>query len=376
MERNTEIDGIRGWAALLVVMFHLFQEIFGRVFPFLHGTGFGFVFDGHLMVLIFFVLSGDALSISFFRENKIASTVRLAIARYFRLTFPIIVTCTAVYILMSFSLTYNIQAAPFVGRQDWLGSFINFQPSIVGLINYSFADVFFNHKVENSYNPFLWTMSIELLGSIIVFLNIFLFNHLKNPVVVLFTQFAFFFIFSPYYSLFIFGMLLGYARSIGYLNRLKELKWNVLFGLAFFLIIVFISVFREGNVMFLGHTFTRLIQTERLHMLWAMLLVFLVYTSPSLLNLFRSKLSVFLGEISFPIYVVQFIVIVSFTSYGIVRLQGSNLINTGFSLLLAGTSLVMCIVLAYFFRGIERKILKAINELISKKVLKLAGSET
>jgi len=80
-----------------VVLYHLFQESLGRVFPVLHTGPFGFVFDGHLMVLIFFILSGDALSVSFFRTGTPASTLRLVVARYFRLTFPVLVSCLAMW---------------------------------------------------------------------------------------------------------------------------------------------------------------------------------------------------------------------------------------------------------------------------------------
>jgi peptidoglycan/LPS O-acetylase OafA/YrhL len=41
MERNSEIDGIRGWAALLVLTFHFFKETFTGLFSELNHPGYG-----------------------------------------------------------------------------------------------------------------------------------------------------------------------------------------------------------------------------------------------------------------------------------------------------------------------------------------------
>src|SRR5262245_41931407 len=61
-ERVHEIDGVRGWAALSVLFFHLFWELFGGVVPAFRSSILRFWLDGPLAVYIFFVLSGDALS--------------------------------------------------------------------------------------------------------------------------------------------------------------------------------------------------------------------------------------------------------------------------------------------------------------------------
>lgn len=368
MERNSEIDGIRGWAALLVVFFHFFQETFGRPFPQLHSSLFGFILNGHLMVLIFFILSGDALSVSYFKNGNINTTCRLAIARYFRLTFPVLASCAVVYLLMISGLTFNLKAATIVGRQDWMGVFINFQPDFINLLSYAFDDVYFAHSTATSYNPFLWTMSIELLGSLIVFINIFILGAVAKPLPFLITQAVFFIFVSPYYSLFIFGMLLGYARKFDFFVNARAWSGSYVFTIGLAVVIILISMLKNCSITIFGQPLQRLVQIERLLIIWAMIIVSLIYASPIALRFFKSRVSVILGEMSFPIYITQFIVLVSFLSYGIVFLSETNRLSQFNCYILAAVSLLFTFALAVIFRAQEKIFLSYVNAFIVKKI--------
>lgn len=48
-----------------VLIFHLAWELFGAVVPAFRTPALRFVLDGNLAVCVFFVLSGDALSLGF-----------------------------------------------------------------------------------------------------------------------------------------------------------------------------------------------------------------------------------------------------------------------------------------------------------------------
>ncbi|MBV1824216.1 acyltransferase family protein [Komagataeibacter oboediens] len=63
------LDGIRGIASLSVVIFHFFHEALGSFVPVFRSRIFYTIFDGHEDVMIFFILSGDALSISYLRKK-------------------------------------------------------------------------------------------------------------------------------------------------------------------------------------------------------------------------------------------------------------------------------------------------------------------
>src|SRR5436190_12566173 len=94
--RALEIDGIRGWASLSVLVYHAFHEMFSRLLPWLNNAWFAPVFDGRLAVCVFFVLSGDALTAAFWARGGTDPRPidRLLVRRYTRLTIPILMSCT------------------------------------------------------------------------------------------------------------------------------------------------------------------------------------------------------------------------------------------------------------------------------------------
>lgn len=372
-KRVPEIDGIRGWAALLVLVYHFYQETFGALFPGLHAPGWGFVFDGRLAVLIFFVLSGDALSVSWFRSGDTHGTARLAIARYFRLVFPAVITCFAVYALMHLGLAYNIQAAKILHRMDWIGGHIAFEPTFGRLTQYVFSDLFFDHKFHKAFNPFLWTLEVEMVGSLMVFSCVLVLSQVRHPLRLLAVTCALLAVLRAESAVFLVGMLFGALRIQGFFARIQRHRLRILAPVGFLAAIVAISLLHESPYTFHGFELSELINQKRVHPLWAILLVFLAYSSSHLVGLFRSRLSQFLGEISFPVYAVQFPVLVSLTSYLVIWSDRAKALD-GYRAFLIGTvSIAVSILLAIPLRGIERKFLRWVNGLISSHVLKPRG---
>jgi hypothetical protein len=125
------LDGVRGWAALSVVLFHIFWEIFGALVPAFRNPATGFLFDGQLAVCVFFVLSGEALSASFFAGKGDASTIRLAIKRYPRLATPILAASLVIFALDRLGLVFNQEAASIVHRTVWMGGWLAVPPSFI-----------------------------------------------------------------------------------------------------------------------------------------------------------------------------------------------------------------------------------------------------
>ncbi len=154
-DRLHEIDGIRGWAALVVLLFHLTTEMFGALIPEFKSDLAHLFLNGGLAVSVFFVLSGDALSAGFLRSRNPGILESLVVKRYFRLTIPIFISCALAYLLMVSGMTYHLPAAEVVRREAWLGGSLNFDPSLISLLRYSFYQVYDGHSQAVSYNPFL-----------------------------------------------------------------------------------------------------------------------------------------------------------------------------------------------------------------------------
>lgn len=252
--RRVELDGIRGWAALSVILFHFFQETFGVLFPAFHSPFFNFILDGHLDVLVFFILSGDALSSSFFANQETTGTARIVVVRYLRLTFPILLSCMLELALIQLGWTAPHLAGSLVKRDDWYGSFLNFDPNFFQCLYYALGGVYFDTHGP-VYNPFLWTMPVELFGSLLVFVNILIYSRLRSVFLVLGLQIGVLLIFCPVYSLFIFGVLLGHLRTGCFFDKVRR-RFGELSVLAMFAIACVLISLLKGNFITIFPHFT------------------------------------------------------------------------------------------------------------------------
>lgn len=166
-ERLSALDGLRGWAALSVVVYHYCWEVFGVTFPAFRSAPASFLGNGGLAVAIFFTLSGYVLTLRRWGRAENASLPIVLIRRYLRLVIPITAAVLIAWALMALKLTPTRAAALAVERPDWLGIFARFPPNFLEALWFSTDPTYWLSKVH-SYGPFLWTMTVELFGSLIV----------------------------------------------------------------------------------------------------------------------------------------------------------------------------------------------------------------
>ncbi|HVD96743.1 MAG TPA: acyltransferase [Cytophagaceae bacterium] len=356
--RNYEIDGIRGWAALSVLFYHFFWESYGIKYPMIRTGYFNFILDGTLAVFIFFVLSGDALSNSYFRKGSTYTTVRLVLARYFRLTFLVLLSCLVVYVLMKLSLTFPGGAGKILHREDWLGIFITFSADLYACIQYSLYGVYFKHDVHTSYNPFLWTMSVELLGSLVVFINVFVLPHVKKPFVILLVQFVFFTWMESWLALFLFGMILGYLRAEGVLEKWRQWKYTLVCS---FLVV--------GGVIAYDTMGDEPQETFISYLYMTFFLVGAIYCNVYLVKFFSNRLSRFWGEISFAVYAIHFCVVVSLMSWLTIQEQTPIQQGDPKMLLIPLASCFISIGLGWLCYKFEKLFLEKLNHTVKKWII-------
>ena len=163
MRRLVFLDGLRGWGAVFVLLYHVFCD----GLP-INNTVAGLLknlvpFSGVLAVLVFFVVSGFSLSFRYLADARLQSWCSIAAGRYLRLAIPIFATCLIVHLIMVSGFV-----APAWQRLPLFQPFFNFAPTIGHLLKFSLFDVFFAYRPEETYAGPLWTMSIELIGSFVV----------------------------------------------------------------------------------------------------------------------------------------------------------------------------------------------------------------
>lgn len=222
------LDGLRGFAAFLVYWHHheLWSHAFaeGRTMAVLENawgwsghyhlaTFYGtriFFTGGHLAVAIFYVISGYVLSVKALQliqagqPGRVADVVASALfRRWFRLYIPLIVT-TFVYITSwhIFGI-WNPQAEP---KETWFAEVWNWYAEFK---NFSFT--FKEGAMWPSYNGHLWSIPLEMRGSIITYITALTMARAKtNARLLCEAGLAFYFMYicdAWYASVFMMGML-------------------------------------------------------------------------------------------------------------------------------------------------------------------------
>ncbi|BCA60747.1 acyltransferase family protein [Sphingomonas sp. HMP6] len=362
--RAIELDGLRGWAALSVVLFHLIPESFGALFPALRHPLVAMFINGNLAVCVFFILSGDALSMGFMRSRNGQQAVSILLKRYTRLTVPIFFSCLIVLVLYEAHLTFNVVAGQLVKRDGWLGTFLTEDISVKSFVRFVFVKVYSEVPLSETFNPFLWTMRVELIGSVLVIVVLLSWQWVKNKLWLFFLSGLFLqvTVATAYITLFFIGMMFAWRRSVrptvarGFLSR----------GIVPILLIFLVL----GCIPFLNYIG---VAPYRIEQLFAPILVFLILGNERAIAFFRAPLSQFLGKISFSIYLIQFPVMISAMSYMVVRLGAVQALSGVNCAIVMVTSFVLCLIGAWLFLAIEN-LAARIGEFMADSFLNRAAS--
>jgi peptidoglycan/LPS O-acetylase OafA/YrhL len=302
------LDGLRGWAAVTVLFHHIFIDglppdslmadrmIWARAF-FLNGT---------MAVCIFFVVSGFSLSIRYLETGDERGLARIAFGRYFRLAIPIFTICAITYLLMVSGMI-----PPAGQRPPPLNEYLQFAPDAGGLFSFSLLKVFVAYADTETYDPPLWTMSYEFSGSFMVFAILAIMRAGRLRTVVFGVLFLALALWQSFYALFVGGILLadifrqGVFRHSGMAKRVNLIGGALCCGG----IILSLVLKPWFGLPYIGS---------------AMLLVAGVAFCGPVREFFESRLSEFLGRISYPLYLVQAAVIYAFSLWMLDALSGAG----------------------------------------------------
>ena len=341
--RALEIDAIRGWAALSVVCFHVFWETFGVAVPWLRNPYTAFLLAGHFDVIVFFILSGDALSFPFLHGGDASYLQRAAFKRYLRLTVPILVVTAVTALAMAARLTPNGAAGAIVDRADWLGTFAQFNAAGSSALRFATFYVFFGGSRAN-YLPFLWTMPVELAGSYALLFTMFVLPRIRGAAWLVAGLAVLFVTQESYVGCFFVGLLLGKARADGLFRRWPRPVGRYLAPLGILGALVFV-----GQRQFVDDQGLRGLAGA------GAVLLFCIYACPDLVRLLSaSRVSQFLGRISFLLYLWQFPVLITLTSGLIVRSAGEDgRLSPAAAIAIGVATVAVSVALAHWTMAIE-----------------------
>ena len=348
----TYLEGLRGIAALMVVLNHiqlafaedsltnlltLLEDKTGSyiISHVLHGS-INVFFSGDLAVHIFWFLSAYVISIKLFKDNDTSYLVKVISKRYVRLAIPVFFSVVFAYLLMEGNLMSNFDLK--LKDSPWVEAYYYFDPDFLVAIQSAIWNTFFDPGGSVTYNSVLWTMNPELYGSLICFG---LFAVLRKTLLrfVVYILVAFWGIIQIKFWLTSF-MLGFFLCDLDYSPA--RFRWYVkvkdsVFRLPRLNLIAFVTLLILGGFPnYFGYFFTGI----------SGLIVLVLLNDHRLQAFFSSKKLVWLGEHSFSIYLLHFPILCSFSSLIYLNLA----LPTILKILIAGIStVIMTIGIAILF---------------------------
>lgn len=333
------LNGLRGLAALIVVITHCQQFFFayspttlralfeGVATPFsLIGVAFFEAFyDGSFAIMVFWVLSGVVLSIKYFElilEDKQTHINHYlffsALKRYFRLLAPVLLSVIIGYLLLQNDLLFTEEMAQRYSGEyaQWLNTFFPFNADFMHALRSAFVDTFVNYSRSTSYNPVLWTMEKEFIGSLLLFASLAIFGqHSKRQAIYIVLLIALILTKFSWLAAFVCGILIcdyylqyrnkgsnfvgnGFSEPVAKIVR--SVQHIPVLIILFLVLIILIGLPNYKGLI---------------NLLLASFLIVLALISLPVNNFLSSKPLQWLGKISFGLYLSHFLLVSSFSSF-------------------------------------------------------------
>jgi peptidoglycan/LPS O-acetylase OafA/YrhL len=331
--RDDSLEALRGLAALVVVGWHTMLAFFPQrsgLFPNFDGseawTGspiFAFL-NGSGAVALFFVLSGMVLTQSALVKRNYTTLLRNSVKRYPRLMLPVLCSTLISCALFKFDL-YRFEQAAAVTGSPWLMKFANafvdpIVPSWWDAIRQGLFDSFLRGGA--TYNSSLWTMRYEFIASFVVLAAAaaILFMWKRQPVWVcwvLIILLCALLSLSPWFLSF--GLGLGIALAVA---QSQGRIWQTLKPFRYVLMVV--GLFLLGHLQSRGaYAWSTNFNPVFVNTLGACLLIAGVQSCQPPRGIF-AKAARFLGDLSFPIYLIHIPVLCSIICWIFVQNTASD----------------------------------------------------
>jgi peptidoglycan/LPS O-acetylase OafA/YrhL len=361
------LDGLRGWAALGVLIYHVTWELFGIRFPIFRSyVSVLFSGGGALAVCTFFATSGYLLTIHRWHVSDNKRLIVQMFRRYVRLTIPIMGSVLMFYLVLKLGLSYSKPASAILDRDNWLGMFGRVKPDLWQAFLFGLYRVYWLAKQQN-YGPFLWTMAIQLWGSFLVLPIAYGHKALREPYMpLIFLIVLVMFLYPPAAAMPV-GAMVALLQRDGVLFRAPPRKLESTLAT-----IVFVGCILVSSAVLEWKTTGQIIQC----ILSGVLLMATIRSRP-LDWLFTKRSSKFMGRISFPIYLVQAPLLISFSSYLVVRVNEAGALNEWTALAIAVASVIVTLIVSWAFLPVETFatwVVKQIDRVLTPKPKPVAAT--
>ncbi len=358
-KRLDYLDGLKGIACFLIFIHHfllLFYPAvhFGNVVisnlngwdAALSESPLSVIFNGNFFVAVFCVISGVVISLQVMTlkdKDKLASTIA---KRYFRLMLPVIPVAIVVFILSRLNAFSNIEASTYTGS-TWAGQFYTKEITFEKFIKSTFIETWFYG--DNTISGNFWVISKMFFGSFLsMLLSVITWKYNKRAWIIYVFVSICFFDYSDLYLAFTLGTLLAW------LIVNKERIFHKIPGVIFLIIGLFLGGYPSGVTptgiykSFIFHSYIDL------HILGAFMTIYGVLSLKSIRKVLSIKPFIFLGKISYSVYIIHAPFLFSFTSSLFLLLRGSMGYKLNTLIVLIISSLLLVITCYFYNRFVEK----------------------
>ncbi len=337
------LESLRGLAALVIVLIHLSSAFFPACLALVHPLG-------TLPVRTFFLLSGFVLSISYFRRRDRSVLASAALKRYLRLMLPVCASILAAWTLMEFGAFHNFEAASAMGQpaDAWLNTQLTNKLTFGQALLQGTFGTFFQFDMGTTLNLNLWTMSIELAGSVFVFAFLAL-HSVTSKRWLIYTIIALVLLAIPRrMGLYGLDFFAGVALCDFFILREHDRRTMRLPGWAAFSLAGLGLAISYNTVRWtFDNSVPHALQLGESSTLGGILLVGAASFCSPLRGFLEHSVMAFLGRISFPLYLFHDAVICSLGCGSYLELKELHLPHLAAGLLAAGISLGVSILVAW-----------------------------
>lgn len=357
------IDGLRGFACMMIFFHHFTVGFFPASYCgenaishmnngidiILSQCPLSVLFNGNFWVCVFCLLSGLVQSYKIFGSDSISKISEDMVKRYLRLSLPVFVISIIVFLMMNSNMFYNTRINDVVGS-SWLANYYLSKASLSSLLLSSFVSVWISG--DNTFSTAFWMLQYIFIGSYITYILAMIVNNKKpRALIVLFVAGLLFYNRQDYYLLFVIGVFIAYIMT--YYDM--KYKLQIFLGLIFVVAGLFFGGYPSGVTPNNIYHYFNTIGYVKCHILGAALFVFGIYNCRFLIKILESKVLLWLGKISFGIYLIHIPVIFSVTSFIFMKVYGVSeryQMSAGVSFFI---SLVLIIMLAWLFNKYVEK---------------------
>lgn len=375
-------EGLRGILALIVVIHHFILLFYPKLYigsfdlsdykthPYslnllIANTPLNIFMNGGFAVCMFFTLSGFVLSLNYLNKKEIKVLQESIAKRYIRLVIPILATCLLIYILHAAGIFKNVHYPRTpenftFGKDLFLNDLSFFETLKMSLFNVPING-------DNTYLPILWTMEVEFLGALLLFSFLFFIHHLQHKLIfylLLFT--ALLLMNKNYILLFFIGSLVAQNEEI-----LKKAVKNKLLKLILLLLALFfcgIPNIPNNAKEYTMYGFTTCFSNYiylKFHIVSCFLFFVLLVGSEWPKKILSAKPLLFLGKISFAVYLIHLPLLFIFGTYFLNETKG----NVNLILLFIICFCIILVLAQTFHILIDSKAVSLANSLV-KKIIK------